>query len=168
MQLDLFRTAKGNDIVVKETSEPGILYYIRISKRLFLAPSLTVYRGPSPSSPQLATVKKFGIFKTGYLITILQGSQRGTIALKSRQILSSKRRFMFQGNEFVWTLDKELIEPRSRKVVAHFRTDMSTSGLNIGPEGLQMVDVIVATAITMRCIWGDMEMNGLMLLAMIY
>src|ERR1700738_1131078 len=153
MEFHIYRDGSGR--VVKDASKQNTLYFILASKQLFSTPPKQIYRGSSEASPHIASIKKNGRRKSQHVITMGPGKE--TIIINPPGWFSSKSKFFVAGKEFVWKSDKELVEAVSGITVASFkrkRFSISKKGvLTVTPAGMQMIDAVVVTAITVQYYW---------------
>ena len=74
-----------------------------------------------------------------------------------------KSTFTWRGKEFAWDCDTELVEVSTGKVLARFDRrvfSMNKKGvMSIFGEGIEMVDVIMLTGISMQYHWEEKRLN---------
>lgn len=157
MELHIYREGL-NDRIVKNEAKDSILYYIRAPFKLFSNPPKEVYRGDPDKAPQIATIARDGTWRSRYTVTCL-GLEEFVIQFPS--MFTIKSIFVVGTKEFSWTSDQELQEVETGKVLARFdRRSFAIKKkgvMNIFGEGLEMVDIVVVTGITMQYLWEEIR-----------
>ena len=155
MELHIYREG-SNDRVVKDEAKDSILHYIRAPYKLFSNPPKEVYRGDPQKAPQIATITRDGHWRARYTVAF-PGLEEVVIQYPS--MFSNKSKFVVGTKEFAWTADEELQEVETGKVLARFDRNLfaikKKGVMNIFGEGLEMVDIVVVTGITMQYRWEE-------------
>jgi hypothetical protein len=156
MDLNIYRE-NAQDRLVKDELKHRALYFIRSPPKIFSTPAKHIYRGDSELSPHIAT-----ICKNGHLMP------RFDVKLEDQQVVLSRNKsdpksttFDVEGKEFVWETDQDLFEAETGKIVARFvRTGFGVKKmgvLTIVGDGLEIVDIVVLTAIAMQYYWEEIR-----------
>jgi hypothetical protein len=159
MDLNIYRE-NTQDRLVKDELKHRALYFIRSPPKIFSTPAKQVYRGDSESSPRMAKIRKNGHLFPQFCIK-LEDQQ---VILDTNKRDSKSTTFDVDGKEFVWETDQDLYDAETGKIVARFvRTGFGVKKmgvLSIIGDGLEMIDIVVLTAIAMQYHWEEIRRKG--------
>jgi hypothetical protein len=155
MELHIYREGNANR-VVKDSAKLNVLYFCHTPHLLRSFPK-QVYRSSSETSQPLAAIEKDGYFNPSYILT--GNPSQESIVIDPPGFFSEKSKFVFGGQEYFWKSDKELVEAASGNLVASFdrkKFSFNKKGvLTIMPAGMQMVDIVVLTALVLEYHWEE-------------
>ena len=159
MELHIYRQGTS-DRLVKDGSKESVLYFIESPYKWTYFPPKTVYRGESAKAPAIATINRDGYFRPTYTVKF---PGLADVVVGPPSTFGGKSKFTWRGKEFAWECDTELVEVSSGKVLARFDRkvfSMKKKGvISIFGVGIEMVDVIALTGISMQYHWEEKRLN---------
>jgi hypothetical protein len=147
------------DGLVKDKFNNSIMYFIRRPRNPFPSRALEVFRGdPVTNAPRIATIKSQGFWSGDQKIIFLRDEME--IFLKYPRMFNSWSKFVVAGKEYGWNKNIELIELESMQVLARIDWASSPLGvLDICGDGVEIVDIVVLTAMVVSTRWEGTSRN---------